>query len=299
MARICITWSSSAAALLSGIQRPTYSNWNRREQNREVFQTARQADVVVTRLRERGAAVRFRRPLLLRTEQESSTRRSGRCVRVARAAPNAPFAHVLAAALPGEGGRPGHGIMHTRWGRTRTTRRGPETIASSGPSTSGARSWLMSRRGGPAYEAGRLLASALTSSEFVELLHCHESDRHDGAMAGHRNGDRVIVRGRGVARLLPREGDRTHSTPTARRSAAIWSRLTGSPRVRRSVAMGIDNRTHRTADQGRLTTAPRASHNWNDDRSLTRGPSRPRSRHATPNRPRAGESLMTVCRTRA
>jgi hypothetical protein len=57
--------------------------------------------------------------------------------------------------------------------------------------------------------------------------------------ARYRNGDRVIVRGRGVARLLPREGDRTDSTPTTRRSAAIWSRLVGSPRVRRSVAMGI------------------------------------------------------------
>ena len=56
-------------------------------------------------------------------------------------------------------------------------------------------------------------------------------------------GDRVIVRGRGVARLLPSEGDRTHSTPTTRRSAAIWSRLMGSPRVRRSVAIGIDHRT--------------------------------------------------------
>ena len=54
-----------------------------------------------------------------------------------------------------------------------------------------------------------------------------------------RIGDRVIVRGRGVARLLPSEGDRTHSTPTTRRSAAIWSRLMGSPRVRRSVAMRI------------------------------------------------------------
>ena len=87
---------------------------------------------------------------------------------------------------------------------------------------------------------------------FSESARAHERlPRSRGHGACDRLGDRVIVRGRGVARLLPSEGDRTHSTPTTRRSAAIWSRLMGTPGVRRSVAIGIDQRTVPTARSGR------------------------------------------------
>jgi hypothetical protein len=54
----------------------------------------------------------------------------------------------------------------------------------------------------------------------MPALHCRRACpdnriRHGRAAAGGlRLGDRVIVRGRGVARLLPREGDRTQSTQT-------------------------------------------------------------------------------------
>ena len=52
-------------------------------------------------------------------------------------------------------------------------------------------------------------------------------------------------------RTIPSQRGRSpHSAPRTGRSAAIWSRLMDSPRVRRSVVMGIADRTLRTSDQG-------------------------------------------------
>ena len=104
---------------------------------------------------------------------------------------------------------------------------------------------------GSAFDPKRTVARAGTEESTPgSLFSARRRGPHD------RVGDRVIVRGRGVARLLPSEGDRTHSTPTTRRSAAIWSRLMGSPRVRRSVAMGIRHRTRRQQPGRTRSSAP-------------------------------------------
>jgi hypothetical protein len=81
-----------------------------------------------------------------------------------------------------------------------------------------------------------------------------------------------------------------HPTPTTRGSAAIWSRLIGSPRARRSVAVRIHHRTG--------SCHPKRTNDGNEEGLTARGflPPRDRDRRLTPAPP--STSLRSVRITR-
>jgi hypothetical protein len=94
-----------------------------------------------------------------------------------------------------------------------------------------------------------ILVSATAAEPAESEEAADERFRHEGTADPHdRLGDRVIVRVVCVGRLLPRKGDRTHSTLARRGLTAICSRLVGPPPARRGVAVRIDNRTLQRLD---------------------------------------------------